>query len=290
LARHSTKQSKPSALKGGNIATPGAHDRGIRNALRLRRAPSKLRRSEFRFFTCYLSSFSGLDRTEGGPAKRSLATIEIKHNLLEKGSNMKSLRSRNARSGFLNAADGAALVITFILLTGASFSYAEPGNDNRAPEVPPALQVPDGNKVSFHAYAIGVQIYNATASANSPTGFTWTFSAPEAVLSDADGNVVGIHYAFAGPTRPAWESESGSRLVGARTVPPVIVNPNAIPWLILSAVPASTIGPGIFAQTTYIQRVNTTGGLAPATAPTQLGQESRVPYTAEYFFYRESKQ
>ena len=163
------------------------------------------------------------------------------------------------------------------------------GNDNRAPEVPASLQVPAGNKVSFHTYAIGVQIYAATASATSPTGFAWTFQAPEAVLFDADGNVVGIHYAFAGPTRPAWESESGSRVVGARTVPPVTVTSNAIPWLILSAVPTNTVGPGIFARTTYIQRVNTTGGLAPATAPTALGQEARVPYTAEYFFFRATK-
>ena len=175
------------------------------------------------------------------------------------------------------------------LLLGACFvsSHAEPGNDNRAPDVPDSLRVPDGTKVSFHAYAIGVQIYAATASATSPTGYAWTFTGPEAVLYDADGNTVGIHYAFAGPTRPAWESESGSRVVGARSVPPVTVNSNAIPWLILSAVPTNTIGPGIFERTTYIQRVNTTGGLAPATAPTQLGQEARVPYTAEYFFYRE---
>lgn len=163
------------------------------------------------------------------------------------------------------------------------------GTDKRAPEVPASLQVPDGNKVSFHAYAVGVQIYGATASATSPTGFAWTFRAPEAVLFDAEGNVVGMHYAFAGPTRPAWESESGSRVVGARTVPPVPVTPNAIPWLVLSAVPDDTIGPGIFARTTYIQRVNTSGGLAPAAAPTALGQEARVPYTAEYFFFRATK-
>ena len=41
-----------------------------------------------------------------------------------------------------------------------------------------------------------------------------------------------------------------------------------------------------FEGTTYIQRVNTTGGLAPAAVPTQAGQEVKVPYTAEYFFYR----
>jgi hypothetical protein len=199
-------------------------------------------------------------------------------------------------------ARGTILTVTALLLALAATARAQEeiqspdgkqpmqlGNDNRAPEVPASLQVADGNKVSFHAYAVGVQIYGATASATSPTGFAWTFQAPEAVLFDADGNVVGIHYAFAGPTRPAWESESGSRVVGARTVPPVTVTTNAIPWLILSAVPTNTVGPGIFARTTYIQRVNTTGGLAPAAAPSALGLEARVPYTAEYYFFRASK-
>jgi len=182
-----------------------------------------------------------------------------------------------------------AQALAAVLLCSLQTAPADNGKDNRAPAVPPSLAVPEGNKVSFHVYAVGVQIYRATASTNSATGFVWTFQAPEAVLFDSDGNVVGIHYAFAGPTRPAWESESGSRVVGARTVPPVTVSSNAIPWLILSAVATNTIGPGIFARTTYIQRVNTTGGLAPSTLPTALGQEARVAYTAEYYFYREQK-
>ena len=200
---------------------------------------------------------------------------------------MKSSRTGSPQSRFFPTTTFTVPAVALLLL--AARAPLQAGTDNRAPEVPASLAVPDGNKVSFHAYAVGVQIYVATASANSPTGFAWTFRAPEAVLFDADGNVVGMHYAFAGPTRPAWESESGSRVVGARSVPPVTVNTNAIPWLILSAVPADTVGPGILERTTYIQRVNTTGGLAPTTAPTTLGQEARVPYTAEYFFYRGEK-
>jgi hypothetical protein len=205
----------------------------------------------------------------------------------KKGSVMKSSRTGSAQSRFFPTITLAVPAVALLLLGVPSPLRA--GTDNRAPEVPASLAVPDGNKVSFHAYAVGVQIYVATASTNSPTGFAWTFRAPEAVLFDADGNVVGMHYAFAGPTRPAWESESGSRVVGARSVPPVTVDTNAIPWLILSAVPTNTVGPGIFERTTYIQRVNTSAGLAPATAPGTLGQEARAPYTAEYFFYRAEK-
>lgn len=203
---------------------------------------------------------------------------------------MKNSTCRNVHTRPFAKGRWVPLALTLVLGACPQRSDAEPGNDQRAPEVPATLQVPDGNKVSFHTCAVGVQIYTATASATSPTGYAWTFQEPEAVLFDSDGTVVGIHYAFAGPTRPAWESNSGSRVVGARSVAPVTVNSSAIPWLILSAVPANTTGPGIFERTTYIQRVDTIGGLAPANAPTQLGQEARVPYTAEYFFYRESKQ
>jgi hypothetical protein len=135
------------------------------------------------------------------------------------------------------------------------------------------LKVEAGNKVAFHAYAAGVQIYRWD-------GASWVFVGPEAVLfADEDGNgVVGIHYA--GPT---WESNSGSTVVGAvlKRCPGA---PNAIPWLLLRAVSAE--GPGVFSRVTHIQRVNTVGGNAPAAAGTVTGETASVPYTAEYFFYR----
>ena len=70
----------------------------------------------------------------------------------------------------------------------------------------------------------------------------------------------------------------GSRLAGST------VDSSAIPWLLLQAKTAE--GPSIFALTTYVQRVNTAGGLAPAAAGTSAGQVARVPYTAQYVFYR----
>src|SRR5438105_1875383 len=123
---------------------------------------------------------------------------------------------------------------TALLLPLISPLHAE---DNRAPAVPAALQVPDGNKVEFHAYAIGVQIYVCTQSATDPTKFSWVFKAPEAVLYDADGNIVGIHYA--GPT---WETQSGSKVVGQRLAG-ATVDTNAIAWLLLVARTAE--GPGV---------------------------------------------
>jgi len=47
-------------------------------------------------------------------------------------------------------------------------------------------------------------------------------------------------------------------------------------------------GPGMFHRVTYIQRVNTVGGIAPSAAGTTAGELAQVPYVAEYVFYRAS--
>lgn len=158
---------------------------------------------------------------------------------------------------------------------GAVATAPDSDNDQRAAELGScdSLQVPAGSKLAFHAYASGVQIYRWN-------GTTWSFVGPSAVLSaDAGGkSVVGSHYS--GPT---WESASGGKVKGAmlkRCTP----DANAIPWLLLEAVP--TEGPGVFHRVTRIQRVNTVGGNAPSGAGSVTGEEASVPYTAEYLFYR----
>jgi uncharacterized protein DUF3455 len=134
------------------------------------------------------------------------------------------------------------------------------------------LQLPEGSKVSFHVFGIGVQIYRWN-------GTKWDFVNPSADrFADAAGNgLVGTH--FGGPT---WETRSGSRVVGTvtgRCTP----NANAIAWLRLDAVVS---GVGVFDNTTVIQRLNTVGGNAPSTPGSVVGKEAKVPYTADYFFYR----
>lgn len=135
------------------------------------------------------------------------------------------------------------------------------------------LRAPAGSKLASRMYAEGVQIYRWD-------GAGWAFVAPSATLyanARAKG-VVGTHYA--GPT---WESVSGSKVVGAvleRCTP----DADAIPWLSLGA--ASNEGHGVFRRVTFIQRVQTVGGKAPAAPGSSADQEARVPYTAEYLFYR----
>lgn len=164
---------------------------------------------------------------------------------------------------------GAILALT--LTGGAARSLAL---DNRAPTVPDEIKMDEGYKVHFQGHAEGVQIYTWDGS-------SWGASVPEATLYDTEGNIVAIHYG--GPT---WESNSGSKVVAAVVLPRVTVDQTAIPWLKLRA--TRTEGPGIFAATAFIHRVNTVGGKAPSEAGVIVGQVARVPYSADYFFYREA--
>jgi hypothetical protein len=50
-------------------------------------------------------------------------------------------------------------------------------------------------------------------------------------------------------------------------------------------------GDGIFSRVSVIQRLNTSGGKAPAEGcdPFHEGAETSVPYEADYFFYETTK-
>jgi len=48
-------------------------------------------------------------------------------------------------------------------------------------------------------------------------------------------------------------------------------------------------GGKLLTKTTFIQRLNTSGGFAPATGclvPGDVGKQTLAPYTADYFFFR----
>jgi Protein of unknown function (DUF3455) len=177
---------------------------------------------------------------------------------------------RTIRSASCTTTLGVLALIGFASLIAAGLANDDPV----LPVGCEHLQVPDGNVLSFHTFATGVQIYRWNAAANR-----WDFLGPEATLyADASlTSVVGTHYA--GPT---WESNSGSKVVGT-LVDSCPADPTAIRWLKLAAVTSN--GPGVFNKTTFIQRVNTTGGLIP-TSPGTPDEIVEVPYTAEYYFYK----
>jgi hypothetical protein len=162
------------------------------------------------------------------------------------------------------------------LVPGLAYADSPP-----PPSVPAAIQVPAGNVPFLLGRATGTQNYTCQRSSN---GFAWTFVAPSATLVDGKGKQIMTH--FAGPT---WQAKDGSKVVGAR-VDGVTVSPSAIPWLLLRAT-STTPGPDGGDQlvaATYIQRVNTTGGLAPTSGcnAANLGATQKVPYTSDYYFYK----
>jgi hypothetical protein len=142
------------------------------------------------------------------------------------------------------------------------------------------LAVPEGNRLAFYFDALGVQIYSCQSKAD---GHAWTFVAPEASLFDARGNLVVKH--FGGPT---WQSVADGSKVVATKVAEFTDDPASIAELLLQA--SSHEGKGVMADVTFIQRLETVGGLAP-TSPCDagnVGATARVPYSATYFFYRKA--
>ena len=103
---------------------------------------------------------------------------------------------------------------------------------------------------------------------------------PGLELCDSASHPIGRHYP--GPT---WALKEGSQGVGeviARAAAPAA---QTIPWLVLTS--KAITGQGRLSAVTYIQRVNTIDGQAPAAGcdSAQVGHEQRIAYTATYHFY-----
>ena len=149
------------------------------------------------------------------------------------------------------------------------------------PSVPAGIAVPTGHKLFLIGHAVGVQIHTCAETSGT---YRWRFLGPEASLYDDRGKLIATH--FAGPS---WQAKDGSKVVGALDAPPVTVDPSAIPWLRLAATATSGLDGDRLVGTTYIQRIATTGGLAPDPGlcnASSVGTTERVPYTADYTFWK----
>jgi hypothetical protein len=127
-------------------------------------------------------------------------------------------------------------------------------------------------------HAVGAQVYECKSGADGR--LTWQFREPVATLLMA-GKTVGRHYAG-----PNWELTDGSAVRGKVTDQSPGEGPNDIALLKLDATPWR--GAGLLSNATTIQRVNTRGGVASATACDSAGTFLSVPYTADYAFYRKA--
>jgi len=138
-----------------------------------------------------------------------------------------------------------------------------------AQEAGPSIEPPAGARLVLEAKGDGAQVYTCTDS-------QWKLKAPDAKLLDANGQVIGTH--FAGPT---WRLIDGSEVKGKMVASQPAPDGKSIPWLLIEAVPGT--GSGKFATVAYIQRTETSGGAAPKEACTS--GDLPVPYAAKYSFY-----
>ena len=148
------------------------------------------------------------------------------------------------------------------------------------PSTPGSIQVPGSAQPFLKAHAKGVQIYACGPKKDAPKELEWSLKAPEAELFDEQGKSLGKH--FAGPT---WQATDNSKVVGAMKAKVEAPSAGAVPWLLLEA--KSNEGQGVFAHVSFVQRVDTEGGKAPATGcdKAHLKAETRVDYQANYYFY-----
>lgn len=134
--------------------------------------------------------------------------------------------------------------------------------------VPDELRVPDGQALVLVAHVDqGAQVYTCTSGA-------WALLEPAAVLDSATTQI--LHTAG-----PKWVSTAdGSAVTGSAVAS--VPNPGAVPQLLLKS--TSNRGTGTLGAVDYIQRLRTSGGVAPAGACTD-GALQAVAYSAEYRFY-----
>lgn len=171
------------------------------------------------------------------------------------------------------------------------------GNHLTSHEVPAGLEVPAGNKPFLVGHATGTQNYICLPSGS---GFAWTFFGPQATLLNDNDRQIITHFLSSNPyeggtARATWQhSHDTSKVWGmaiASSSDPSFVEPGAIPWLLLQVVGAQPgpTGGHMLTEATYIQRVHTSGGIAPTSGCSQasdVGKNALVPYTSNYIFYK----
>jgi hypothetical protein len=213
-------------------------------------------------------------------------------------------KSRSPR-GIRRMAWAAALAATVTISLGSA-AHADPVTP---PAVPPGLEVEEGNRAFFEGHGIGTQNYICLPCPNPTTpaamcpdtsGFAWLLFTPEAALFGDNDRQATTHFFSPNPheggiIRATWQHSRDTSTVWGRVLhsstDAPFVAPDAIPWLLVLVTGADEgpTGGRALTDTTFIQRLNTSGGVAPSTGCSQLtdvGAKAFVPYTADYLFYQ----
>ena len=203
-----------------------------------------------------------------------------------------TLRSRWAA----RLAAGVLVASVVGLGTATSAAYGQQSPAIKPPPVPANIQVPPGNEVFLVGHGVGTQNYVCLPSGD---GFRFTLFTPQATLFSGDKQLT-THFFSPNPSeggtiRVTWQHSRDSSTVWAKllqsSTDPNFVAPGAVAWVLLetAGVQAGPGGGDTLTATTFVQRLNTAGGLAPATgcaSATDVGHQAFVPYTADYFFYK----
>jgi hypothetical protein len=145
--------------------------------------------------------------------------------------------------------------------------------------LPEPVRVPAGHKQTMVMTGVGEITYECREKKDMAGQHEWAFVGPLASLNGADRKAVGRYYA--GPT---WEAADGSKVTG-KQVAVAPAGAGNIPLQLVKAEPA--MAGGTMSGVSYIQRLNTKGGVAPAMAcdAATKGQRRQVAYEADYVFY-----
>jgi hypothetical protein len=141
-----------------------------------------------------------------------------------------------------------------------------------------SVDAPAGARSILEVKGDGVQIYVCTQTAQ---GLKWVFKAPDAKLLDAQGKVVGSH--FAGPS---WKLLDGGGVQGELIASRLAPDEGSVAWLLLRAKAGTAVGS--LSSVSFIRRSETRGGAAGSSgcsSESDLGKLDRVPYLATYTFY-----
>ena len=187
------------------------------------------------------------------------------------------------------------------------------------PSTPPIITPPAGNSAFLLGRAEGTQGYVCLPTSAGASTASWTVngSRPEATLFSSFGEEFPIIAHFLSPnTNPndaapkplpfgsaTWQSSFDNSRVWAQVLhsnaipagsDPSCPNAGSIPCLLLESI-GSLEGPTggkTMTKVTFVQRLNTNGGAAPAdgcSVADDVGKQALVPYTADYIFFRQDK-
>ncbi len=228
--------------------------------------------------------------------------------------NCNALSNRTTRR-ILPIACATTLAVAFTV----SLPQPADADQFKPPRVPSNIQVPAGNTAFLEGHGVGTQNYVCAPSASSSSGFAYVLFTPEATLFNEDDEQVITHFFSPNPfevnTNPAvvadgtirvtWRHSRDTSTVWGKVRPrdpsipgdlgdsssdPAFVAKGAIAWLKVTVVGAQDgpTGGDTLTKTTFIQRVNTSKGVAPSTGCasfSDVGNQAFVPYTADYIFY-----